>query len=252
MLEQPHKTLANHRPVSGYPTTQQTPPPRSLVQGPGQPTYYHFDPSGRPFMHPLPPQYPFPPFPHPVPVFSQVHGPTGHVVGLVRRGSFSLPGRTDAGPGLPHVPPGWAQPQTYQPSGYPRMQPQVHPQMQPQRIPQVPPQFHHQIPPHPMPMNWGAPPGPPPPYQGPLLTSGGPTPGTYQTDPSTGRRDPRTSGTFAIPQSQTLRMDPNDRTEHDGSGLNVPPVPARGKVGNGPTRANPPRKARPKDLSELE
>lgn len=239
--EQLHMIQANHRPVSGHPATQQILPSQGQFRGPGQPILHSFDPNGRPLMHPIPP--------HPVPVFSQLHDRTGHVVGLVRRGSFSLSEPTGPGLGVRRVPPGWTQSPTHQPQVHPQMQSQARPRIPPRPIQQTPSQFNQQISSQitrqgSMPMNWSESPGPPPPYPGPIyLTPGEPTPRTNRVS--------RTFGTSTIPQPQTLPEEPNEGPEHDGNGLSVPPVPGRERMGNGPTRANPPRKARPKDLSEL-
>ena len=227
----------NGGPIPGHPDTRQIPPSQGQgqSQGPGQPPFLYFHQNGQPMN---------PPHPIPVPVFGRLYGQMGQAVGPVRRGSFTVSARMDVGPGVRQLPPGYLM--TYPPPGYPQMQ---HPQMPPQMNPQIPPHAHPQMPPQmqtqgPMPMNWGAPPGPPPPYSGPSQGSGEPAPGTNQAGSSTNQRGAsRTSGTFAVLQDSNEGPE-DDCTELDGS------VPRREATGRAPTRANPARKARPTRLCE--
>ena len=211
--EQPPNLLPNNCPVPGQPVTQ-------------------------PRIHPLaPPNRPFPVLPPNIPVFGPLHNRAGHVVGLVHQGSFSVSDRAGPGATVNRLPPPM----------FPQMRPQVYPQMPPQVIPQMQPQVHPQIPPQsitsgPMQMNWGALPGPPPPYQ---------VPGSNQPSPSTVLRGDSRTGTSPVPRPRSSRANPNDGSEDD-SGSDVLPVPERERTSSGTARANPPRKARPKDLSGLE
>ena len=208
-------------PGSGHPDTQILP---SQGQGrvPGQPPCHHLGQNGQPVNHFPPPRYLFPPLPHSIPVFGQLHDPVGQTVGLVHQGSYSLSTNVNMGPGPRQLPPGWHHTTMYRPLMYPQIRPQV--QMQ-----------------GPVPMNWN---GPPPPYPEPGLAPGRPTPRTNQAGPPTNLR--RTSGT----QPQNPRLDPGCRPGDDGTGLSVRPAPRRESTGRGPTRTNPPRKARPTKLCE--
>lgn len=218
--------------------TQQIPPSQNQIRGP---TFRHLGQNGQPVISPpLPSQRQFPPFPHSVPVFGPLHDRTGQVVGLVHQGSFSVSERSSAGPGIGQMPPRRAQAGMYPHPVYPQTQPRAPSQIVPQMLPQVPPRMQG-----PMPMNWGAQPGPPPPYPEPTLASREPRPG--QAGPSMIQR--RVSETSAMSRPQ-MRVDQDDEAGDDGSGSDVWPFSARGRAGSGPTRMNPPRKARPKDLSE--
>jgi len=240
----PQQNSENGGPVPGHPNTQQIPP--SQGQGPGQPSFLHFHQIGQPLnLPPPPPRYPFPPLPRSVPVFGQLHGQMGQVTGLVHQGFFNLSPRIGPGLGARQLPPGYLT--AYPPPMYPQMQPRMHPHMPPHVYPQMPPQMQTQ---GPTPMNWGAPPGPPPPYPGPDLGPGEPTPGTNQTGPSTTqRRTSRASGTFADLRPRSLQ-DTNEGPKDDGTVSDVRPVPRPEATGRVPTRANPTRKARPTRLCE--
>ena len=248
-----HQNLESGRPIPGLPDPQQIPPSQGHGQDLRQPPFYHSNQNGQPLGPPPPPQSPVNSLGYSVPVFGQLQDPTGQVIGLVHRGSFTVAGYTDAGrtvrqpsPGHPHM----------SPQVYPQTQPQVHPQAPPQMNPQIPPLVHPQMPPQTqtqgqMLMNWSTPPGPPPPYLGPGLAPGEPIPGINQSGPSTTRRGAsRTSGSFVALQPRSSRLYPNQDQEGDGIGLDVQPASRREATGRAPTRANPARKARPTQLRE--
>ena len=240
--------LEHGRPMPGFPNTQKIPPSQGQGRDSGQPP---LDQNGQSLGPP--PRCPVHPLGHSVPIFGQLQDPRGQVVGLVHRGSFTVSGYTSAGPSVRQLPPGYPH---MPPQMYPEMQPHVHPQMPPQVNPQIPAHVHPQMPPQtqtqdPVPTNWGAPPGPPPPYFGPGLAPGEPMPGMNRAGPSTTqRRASRTSGTVAVLQQRSLRSYSNEGQEDDGIGLDVRPVPRREATGRAPTRANPARKARPTQFSE--
>ncbi|KAF9647423.1 hypothetical protein BDM02DRAFT_2700656 [Thelephora ganbajun] len=248
LSEQLHSAPPNHLqpslPHPGHPDAQRIPPSQGRGQASVQPLFHHFDRNGQPLNPPPPPlQCPLHSLPHPVPVFSQLHDRMGQVVGLVRQGSFVLAKRTGAGPSVRQLPPETTQPLMYRPPMYPQMQSQAHLRIPPQVYPQMPPQMQMQIP-RPVPMDWVAPQGPPPPYPGPGPAPGGPTSESNQAGPSTTRgRASRTSGTSAA-------LDPNDGPGDDGIGSDARPISRREVTGRRPTRTNPARKARPKQLYE--
>jgi len=247
----PRQPPPHSDPVSGYPSYQQTPPCKG--HGPGQPPLHPFDMNGQSLNPPPPPQYIVPHLGHSVPVFGRLQDPMGQVIGLVHRGSFTVPGCTGAGPSVRQLPPGYPH---VPPQMYPQMQPPVHPQMPPQMNPQMPPQVYPQMPPQmqmrgPMPMNWDGPPGPPPPYPGQVFAPGEATVGTNRAGPSTtGRRTSRTSGTRAPSQPRGSGLDLNEGQGGDDGGLDVPPISRREATGRASTRANPSRRARPTQLRE--
>ncbi|KAF9785201.1 hypothetical protein BJ322DRAFT_817481 [Thelephora terrestris] len=220
--EQLHNLPPHTRPVPGQPVSQQQVLlSQARVQGPGQP---YPDPNAGPRMRPLAPPQRFHP---PMPVFSQLHNGAGRVVGLVHQGTYSFADRSDSGYGVERVPP--------------PMYPQTRAQMPPQMIAQARLQGYPQMPPEmmasgPMPITQGA---PPPPYE----TQAGP--------PVAPRRASFAGGSLAS-QPQPSRTDSNDDSEEDGSRSDPPYVPGRDRSGSAPARANPSRKARPKDLSGLE
>ena len=173
-------------------------------------------------MNPPPPQlpFPFPPLPYSVLVFGQAHDWMGRTVGLAQRNSAPLSAGRDMGPGARQILPGWPYPVVLQSPMYLPTRPQVYPQTSFQMNPQMSPQMDPQISPQmqmrgPVPTNLGAPSGPPPPYSGPSLAPGEPVPTTNR------RQTPRTSRTSASPQPRSLRSDPNDGPENDGTGLDV-------------------------------
>lgn len=154
MSEQSHQVPASYRPVPGHPATQQ-PPPYDQVQGPGQPTYHHFNPSGRPMIHslPPPPPYPGPPLSRPAHAFDHPDNRTGNrTVVLVRRGSLPHFEPTATVPDVRYVPPGWTQPHMCRPPAHPQTYSQACSQMPDQMVPRVPTQLHPQIQPSSMPI----------------------------------------------------------------------------------------------------
>jgi len=261
-VEQPHDVPPNHPrqppsrpdPAPAHPIPQRI--PTSQGQCPEKPPLHPLNMNGQPLCHPHPPPPPqllVPRLGHSVPVFGQLQNPMGQVIGLVHRGSFTVPGRAGAGPSVRQLPPGYPH---MPPQMYPQMQPRVHQQIPPHMNPQIPPHAYPQIQPQmqmrgPIPMHWGGPPGPPPPYSGPGITSGEPTFGVNQSGPpTTERRTSGSSGTRATSQPGGTELDPSGGQEDDDAELDALPISRREAAGRVPTRANPARRARPTQLRE--
>ena len=228
-------------PVPERPDRQQFPPFQGQGRLLGQPPLHRRDQSGRQPMNPPPPQLPFP-FPPPsysVLVFGQAHDRMGRTAGLAHRNSVTLSAGRDMGPGARQLLPGWPYPVVLQSSMYLSTRPQVYSQTSFQIDSQMSLRMQMR---GPVPTNLGAPSGPPPPYPGPSRAPGEPMPATNQASPSIDRRQiPRTSRTSATPEQRSLRSDPNDGPENDGTGLDIGGEAAASTR----TRTNPPRKARP-------
>lgn len=228
-----HQNVGNRGLAPGHPNTQQTP----LSQVLGRPPPHHLYQNDQ-RMNP-------PPLPDPIPTFCQFRYQMGRTVAYPYLNPCTFSMGMSIGPSARRLPPGLPRPvMAYQHPMYPPIRPRVCPRAPPQMNPQVPPQTQIG---NPTAAEQSAPSGPPPPYPGPDAVPEKPKPeATRATPPTSRRRASRASGTSVV-----LGLNLDYGPEDGGTGLHDTPVLRRETTGRGPTRANPPRKARPTNLTEL-
>lgn len=252
----PYQNLGHRGLTPGHTNAQQTPPPHGQGRVPGRLPPHHSYQNGQ-RMNP-PPSRPFPPLPDPILTFGQFHHQMGQTVGYPYWNTCTFSAGTSIGPSIRRLPPGWPHPvMVYQHPMYPQIRPQVYPRAPPQMNPQVPTQINPQMPPRtqtgdPTAAERSVPSGPLPPYPGPDMVIEEPAPETTRATPPTNRRQTcRAPGTSTILRPRSPRPDLDHDPEDEGTGLDVTPVQRREATGSGPTRTNPPRKARPTNMTEL-